>query len=64
VFENRVLKRILGLKRGVMVGGRRKLHNEELLYLYSSPSIVRMIKSWRMRWAGHLACRGVEEGCM
>jgi hypothetical protein len=49
VFENRVLRRIFGLKRGKVMGGRRKLHNEELHNLYSSPSIIRTIKSRRMR---------------
>jgi hypothetical protein len=54
VFENRVLRRIFGLKRDEVTGGWRKLHNEELHNLYSSPSIIRMIKSRRMRWAGHV----------
>jgi hypothetical protein len=53
-FENRVFRRIFGPKREV-TGGWRKLHNEELHNLYSSPSIIRMIKSRRMRWAGHVA---------
>jgi hypothetical protein len=47
VFENRVLRRIFGPKRGEVSGGWRKLHNEELHNLYSSPSIIRMIKSRR-----------------
>jgi hypothetical protein len=51
MFENRVLRRIFGPKRDEMTGGWRKLHNEELHSLYSSPSIIRMIKSRRMRWA-------------
>jgi hypothetical protein len=55
VFENRVLRRIFGPKRNVVTGGWRKLHNEELHNLHPSPSIVRMIKSRRMRWAGHIA---------
>jgi hypothetical protein len=55
VFENRVLRRILGPKRVEVTGGWRKLHNEELHNLYSSPSIIRMIKSRRIRWAGHVA---------
>jgi hypothetical protein len=55
VFENRVLMRIFGPKRDEVTGGWRKLHNEELHYLYSSPSIIRIIKSRRMRWAGHVA---------
>jgi hypothetical protein len=58
VFENRVLRRIFGPKRDVVTGGWRKLHNEELRDLYSSPSIIRIIKSRRMRWAGHMARMG------
>jgi hypothetical protein len=54
VFENRVLRRIFGLKRDDVTGEWRKLHNEELRYLYSSPSIIRISKSRRMRWAGHV----------
>jgi hypothetical protein len=57
VFENRVL-RIFGSKREEMTGGWRKLHNEELYKLYSSPSIIRMIKSRTMRLAGHVARMG------
>jgi hypothetical protein len=52
VFENRVLRRIFGPKRDEVTGGCRKLHNEELHGLYSSPSIIRVIKARRMRWAG------------
>jgi hypothetical protein len=52
VFENRVLRRILGPKRDEMTEGWRKLHNEDLRDLYSAPSIIRIIKSRRMRWAG------------
>jgi hypothetical protein len=55
VFENRVLRRIFGSKRDEVRGGWRKLHNEELHNLYSSSSTVRMIKSRRMRWTGHVA---------
>ena len=55
MFENRVLRRIFGPKRDGVTGVRRKLHNEELNDLYSSPNIVRVIKSRRMRWAGHVA---------
>jgi hypothetical protein len=55
VFENRVLRRIFGPKRDEVAGGWRKLHNEELHNLYSSPSIIRMIKSRRMMWARHVA---------
>jgi hypothetical protein len=58
VFENRVLRRIFGPKRDEVTGEWRKLHNEELHDLYSSPSIIRIIKSRRMRWAGHVARMG------
>jgi hypothetical protein len=53
VFEKRVLRRLFGPKRDEVMGEWRKLHNEELRDLYSSPSIIRMVKSRRMRWAGH-----------
>jgi hypothetical protein len=53
VFENRLLTRSFGSKRDEVTGERRKLHNQELHNLYSSPNIIRMIKSRRMRWAGH-----------
>jgi hypothetical protein len=62
VFENRVLKRIFGPKRNEMTGGWRKLHNEELHGLYSSPGIIRVIKAKRMRWAGHVARMGEVRG--
>jgi hypothetical protein len=55
VFENRVLRRIFGPKRDEVMGEWRKLHNKDLSDLYSSPSIIRIIKSRRMRWAGHVA---------
>jgi hypothetical protein len=55
VFENRVSRRIFGPKRDEVTGGWRKLHNEELHNLYSSSSIIRIIKSGRMTWAGHVA---------
>jgi hypothetical protein len=55
VFENRVLRRIFGQKRDEVTGGWRKLHNEELHNLYSSPSIIRIIKSMMIRWEGHVA---------
>jgi hypothetical protein len=58
VFENKVLRRIFGPKRGEVTGGRRKVHNEELRDLYSSPSIIIIIKSRRMRWVGHIARMG------
>jgi hypothetical protein len=62
VFEKRVLRRIFGHKRDEVTGGLRKLHNEELHGLYSSPSIVRVIKARRMRWATHVACMGEVRG--
>jgi hypothetical protein len=55
MFENKVLRRIFVPKRDEVTGGCRKLHNEGLHNLYSSPSIIRMIKSRRMKWTGHLA---------
>jgi hypothetical protein len=58
VFENRVLRRIFGPKRDDVTGKRRKLHNEELHDFYSSPSIIRIMKSRRMRWAGNEALMG------
>jgi hypothetical protein len=58
VFENRVLRRIFGPKRDEVTGEWRKLHNEELRHLYSLPSIIIIIKSRRMKWAGHVARRG------
>jgi hypothetical protein len=58
VFENRVLRGISGLKGDEIIGGWRKLHNKELHNLYCSPSIIRMIKSRRMRWARHVARMG------
>jgi hypothetical protein len=60
VFENRVLRRIFGPKRDEVTGELRKLHNEELHDLYSSPTIVWVIKSRRMRWVGHVARMGGE----
>jgi hypothetical protein len=62
VFENRVLRRIFRPKRDEVTGGWRKLHNEELHSLYSSPSIVRVMKARRMRWAGHVARMGDVRG--
>jgi len=61
VFENTVL-RIFGPRRDEVTGEWRRLHNEELNYLYSSPIVVRVIKSRRMRWAGHVARMGEERG--
>jgi hypothetical protein len=55
MFENRVLRRMFGPRRDEVTGEWRKLHNEELHGLYSSPSIIRIMKSRRMRWTGHVA---------
>jgi hypothetical protein len=62
VFENMVLRRIFGPRRNEVTGKWRKLHNEDLNDFYSSPNIVRVIKSRRMRWAGHVARMGEERG--
>jgi len=62
VFENMVLRRIFGQRRDEVTGEWRRLHNEELNDLYSSPNIVRVIKSGRMRWAGYVARMGEERG--
>jgi len=58
VFENRVLRRIFGTKRNEGVGGWKRLHNEGLHNLYTSPNIIRAIKSKNMRWVGHVAHLG------
>ena len=58
VFENRVLGRVFGPRRDEVRGEWRRLHNDELNDLYCSPNIVRVIKSRRMRWAGHVARMG------
>jgi len=58
VFENRVLRIIFGSTRDEITGEWRKPHNEELNDLYSSPNILRVIKSRSMSWAGHVACMG------
>jgi hypothetical protein len=55
VFENRMLRKVFGPKRDEVTGEWKKLHNEELNDLYSLPNIVRVVKSRRMRWAGHVA---------
>jgi hypothetical protein len=60
VFENRVLRGIFGPKRDEVTGEWRKLHSEELHNSYSSPDIIRQVKSRRMRWAGHVARMGEE----
>jgi hypothetical protein len=62
MFENRVLRRMFGLKRDEVTGEWRKLQNEEFNDLYCSPNIVRVIKSRRMRWAGHVARMGERRG--
>jgi hypothetical protein len=62
VFVNRVLRKIFGSKRDKVTGECRKLHNEKLYDLYSSPNIVRVIKSRGMRWAGHLERLGERRG--
>jgi hypothetical protein len=62
VFENRALRRVFGPKRDEVTGKWRKLHNEELNYLYSLPNIVRVVKSRRTRWAGHVARMGELRG--
>ena len=62
VFENRVSRRVFEPKRDEVTGEWRKLHNEELRDLYSLPNMVRVVKSRRMRWAGHVARMG--EGCI
>jgi hypothetical protein len=62
VFENRVLRRVFGPKRDEVTREWRKLRNEELNNLYSLPSIMRVVKSRRMRWAGHVGHMGEERG--
>ena len=62
VFENRVLRRVFGPKRDEVTGEWSRLHNEELSDLYSLPNIVRVVKSRRMRWAGHVARMGEGRG--
>jgi len=62
IFENMVLRRIFGPRRDEVMGECRRLHNEELNDVYSSPNIARVIKSRRMRWAGHVARTGEDRG--
>ena len=64
MFENMVLWRIFGPRKDKVTGERRRLHNEELNDLYSSPNIVRVIKSRRMKWAGHVVRMGEEWECI
>jgi hypothetical protein len=64
VFENKVLRRIFGPKRDEVTGAWRKLHSEELRDLYSSPSIIRIMKSRRMRWAVTCSPKGGKEKCL
>ena len=64
VFENMVLRRIFGPRRDEVTEEWRRLHNEELNDLYSSPKIVRVIKLRRMRWAGHVTRMGEKRGCI
>ena len=63
VFENRLLRRLFGPKRDEVTGECRKLHNEELSDRYSLLNTVRVVKSRRMRWVGHVACMGEGNGC-
>jgi hypothetical protein len=62
VFENRVLRRIFGPKRDEVTGEWRRLYNKELYALYSSPHIIQVMKSRRLRWAGHVAHMGERRG--
>jgi hypothetical protein len=62
VFENKVLRKVFGPKRDEVTGEWRRLHSEELNDLYSLPNIVRVAKSRRMRWAGHVARMGEDRG--
>jgi len=64
LFESMVLRRIFGTRRDEVRVTWRRLHNEELNGFYSSPNNVRVIKSRRMRWAGHVARMGEEKGCI
>jgi hypothetical protein len=62
VFENKVLRRIFGPKRDEVTGEWRRLHSKEIYALYSSPNIIQVIKSRRLRWAGHVARMGERRG--
>jgi len=61
VFENKVLRKIFGLKRDTVTGEWRKIHNKELYHFYSWQILIRVIKSRRMRWVGHVAHMGKKE---
>ena len=63
MFKNTVLRRIFGPRRGEVTGEWKKLHNEELHDLYSSPNIIWVIKPRKIRWAGHIARMGEKERC-
>jgi hypothetical protein len=62
VFENRVLKKVFGPKTDELTGHWRRLHNEELYDLYCPPNIIQVIKSCRIRWAGHILSMGYRKG--
>jgi hypothetical protein len=62
VFENKVLRRIVGPKRDEVTGEWKRQHNDEIYALYYSPNIIRVIKSRRLRWAGHVALMGERTG--
>jgi len=62
LFENRVLRKIFGPKRGEVIGEWKRLHNKGLYDLYTSPNIIPVIKSQRIRWAEHVACMGTRRG--
>ena len=62
VFENRVLRRIFGPKRDEVTGEWRRLHAKNIYALYSSPNIMQVIRSRRLRWAGHVAHMGEKRG--
>jgi hypothetical protein len=64
VFGNKVFRRIFGPRRDEVTGEWRRMHNEELNDLYTSPNIARVVKSRRMRWAGHVARMSEERGCI
>jgi hypothetical protein len=64
VFENRMLRRIFDPKKDEVTEEWRRLHNKELYALYSSPNIIRVIKSRRLKWAGHVARMGEDERCI